>query len=99
MLKSTARIRLIQFAHNHGSREIHQAFLDEAEFITASRIGFFHYLDEDQQTLCKQMWSTNTMESMYEMEGLDPNYPAEMAGAWDLELDLLAFDRRLYPAG
>ena len=56
--------------------------LDEAEALTNSQIGFFHFVEEDQINLQLQTWSTNTLENMCAAEGKGQHYPIDKAGVW-----------------
>ncbi|WP_172822824.1 PAS domain S-box protein [Paramagnetospirillum marisnigri] len=56
--------------------------LDAAERLTASTIGFFHFVDADQQTLTLQAWSSNTLAHMCSAEGKGLHYPIMEAGVW-----------------
>lgn len=76
------QLRLIKYAADHTVMEFLQKFLDEAEVLTKSEIGFFHFLEDDQRTLTLQTWSTNTMESMCTAEGSGRHYPISEAGVW-----------------
>ena len=62
--------------------EILQKALDEIESQTGSRIGFFHFLEADQETLSLQNWSTNTVRNMCTAEGKGSHYPISKAGVW-----------------
>ncbi len=77
-----ALIRLIDFANNHSGRELLVRFLDEAEALTGSQIGFFHFLEDNQQILNLQVWSTNTTAHMCKMIGEERHYPISKAGVW-----------------
>ncbi len=77
-----ARLRLLEFSMTHSLAEMLQATLDEAELITGSSIGFFHFLEEDQENLVLQMWSTNTIKNMCTLEGRGRHYPISQAGVW-----------------
>ncbi len=59
-----------------------QIFLDECESLTGSQIGFCHFVDEDQETLLLQSWSTNTLANACTAEGRDSHYPVADAGVW-----------------
>ncbi len=78
----SAQLRLVEFAVSHSNKELLQRFLDEAEWITGSSIGFFHYYNQDLEELSLQAWSTNTLTNMcsVEVEGL--HYPLADAGVW-----------------
>ncbi len=76
------RIILSDFALRHTEDELLKATLDEAERLTGSAVGFFHYVDEDQLHLTLQMWSTNTLRNMCTAEGKGSHYPIYKAGVW-----------------
>jgi PAS domain S-box-containing protein len=77
-----ARLRLMQFANTHSLEELLQATLDEAEALTGSVIGFYHFLDADQEMLTLQVWSTNTLAKMCTAEGKGLHYSIDEAGVW-----------------
>lgn len=77
-----ARIRISEFAESHTSDELLQKTVDEAESLTASQIGFAHFLEVDQKTLHLQMWSTNTLKNMCAVEGRNMHYTVDQAGVW-----------------
>ncbi len=77
-----AYIRLTDYALNHSSKEVMQRFLDEAEMLTGSDVGFFHFLQDDQETITMQAWSTNTLKNMCTAEGEGMHYPISKAGVW-----------------
>jgi PAS domain S-box-containing protein len=56
--------------------------LDEAEALTGSQIGFFHFVDDDQNTISLQTWSTNTLKTLCTAEGNGQHYPVADAGVW-----------------
>lgn len=77
-----ARMRISEFADTHNLDDLLQKALDEAELLTGSQIGFAHFIEEDQQTLRLQTWSTNTLTNMCTAEGKGSHYPVEQAGVW-----------------
>ncbi len=77
-----ARVRISEYADTHTLDELLQKALDEAEALTDSRIGFAHFIKEDQRTLHLQMWSTNTLAHMCTAEGKGSHYPVGQAGVW-----------------
>jgi len=79
---SQARLRLIQFSNTHSMNELLQGTLDELEFLTGSTIGFFHFLESDENMLWLQSWSTNTLQKMCTAEDSGSHYPIENAGIW-----------------
>ncbi len=78
---TAALFRLLEYATNHSSQELLQEFLDEAETLTGSKIGFFHYVEEDQVTLSLQTWSSNTLRNC-SAPGAGTHYPINNAGVW-----------------
>ncbi len=76
-----ARLRLSEYALTHTLDELLDRTLDEAESLTGSRIGFFHFLEDDQETLSLQSWSTATRRiCSTDAHGL--HYPLSQAGVW-----------------
>ncbi len=77
-----ARIRLLQFAETHTLDELLEATLNEVEELTGSCIGFYHYLEPDQQTLRLQNWSTRTKKEFCTALGKGLHYDVSVAGVW-----------------
>ena len=77
-----ARLRLIQFSENHTTDEILEETLNIAEQVSTSKIGFFHFVHEDQKTLILQKWSTQTKKTYCKAEGKGLHYPIHKAGVW-----------------
>jgi len=77
-----ARLRISEFAHSNSLDGVLQETLDEAEVLTGSTVGFFHFMEADQKTLWLQNWSSNTLKSMCTAEGKLTHYPVEQAGIW-----------------
>ena len=71
-----------EFAGAHSLDELLQKALDEIERLTGSRIGFFHFLEEDQKTLSLQTWSTLTLKTFCTAEGKGRHYNVDDAGVW-----------------
>ncbi|MFZ4619422.1 MAG: PAS domain S-box protein [Bacteroidota bacterium] len=77
-----ARLLLSEYANDHTVKELLQKILDEAENISESTIGFFHFVEDDQKTISLQTWSTNTLKNMCHAEGDGRHYPVDKAGVW-----------------
>ena len=77
-----ARLRLSEFAHDHSLPDLLQKTIDEAERLTGSAIGFLHFVEDDQETLSLQMWSSHTLHHMCTAEGAGRHYPVSQAGVW-----------------
>lgn len=59
-----------------------RVMLDEAESLTGSAIGFFHFVNDDQNTISLQAWSTNTLTHLCTAAGQGQHYPVDQAGIW-----------------
>jgi PAS domain S-box-containing protein len=76
-------LKLFEYAINHSQEELLQKFLDEAEELTNSKIGFYHYIENDQESISLQTWSTNTLNNMCKGLGeASQHYPISKAGVW-----------------
>jgi PAS domain S-box-containing protein len=77
-----SRLQLFDFAENHPLDELLEETLNQAETITGSLIGFFHFVEEDQKTLTLQNWSTRTKKDYCKAESKGMNYEIALAGVW-----------------
>ncbi|HSB34631.1 MAG TPA: PAS domain S-box protein, partial [Nitrospirota bacterium] len=79
-----SRLRVAEASYKSAlaADEVLRLTLDELEIQTGSRIGFFHFLEEDQETLSLQNWSTNTVATMCSAEGKGRHYNISQAGVW-----------------
>ncbi len=76
-------LKMFEYAINHSEEEVLRKFLDEAEKLTNSDIGFYHYVEDDQESISLQTWSTNTLNNMCKGSGeATRHYPISKAGAW-----------------
>jgi PAS domain S-box-containing protein len=78
----SARLRLSECAAKCNLDQLLQKTLDEAEILTGSEIGFFHFVEADQKTLLLQTWSTNTLRKHCAAEGKGSHYDVDLAGVW-----------------
>ncbi len=76
-----ARLRLVTAAESCTLKELLRAFLDEAEKLTYSKIGFFHFLEQDD-IVALQMWSSNTLAKMCNLDASGSRYQLAHAGVW-----------------
>jgi diguanylate cyclase (GGDEF)-like protein len=76
------RLRLWEFASKHDFSEIMQKALDEIEGLTDSKIGFFHFVEEDKGTLSLQAWSSGTIREFCHANAYGMTYDIEKAGIW-----------------
>lgn len=56
--------------------------IDEVEKLTNSKIGFYHFVDEETNNLTLQAWSTQTSQSFCKIAGKGMHYPVSQAGVW-----------------
>ncbi len=77
-----ARMRILEYAPTHNYEELLKFTLDQLELLTGSSIGFFHFLEPDQQTLVLQTWSTATEERFCTADGKGDHYDIAQAGVW-----------------
>ncbi|HIJ80545.1 MAG TPA: PAS domain S-box protein [Desulfuromonadales bacterium] len=77
-----ARLRISDYMVGRTVDELLTKVLDEAELLTGSCIGFFHFLEPDQVTLSLQAWSHRTLTSICTAEGKGHLYSLDQAGVW-----------------
>ena len=77
-----ARLRLMEFSTTRSLDELLIKTLDEVECLTDSQIGFYHFLEEDQETLSLQAWSTRTLRETCKATGKGMHYALSDAGIW-----------------
>lgn len=77
-----ARLRLSDYAFKHSLHELLTKVMDEAESLTDSKIGFFHFVGADQMTIYLQTWSSNTLATHCTPQGHGQHYILENAGVW-----------------
>jgi len=77
-----AHARIVEVAAGGTLADVLRATLDEAERLTGSCIGFYHFLEADQTTLSLQAWSTRTARDYCKASGQGAHYPLDQAGVW-----------------
>ncbi|MBN2890568.1 MAG: PAS domain S-box protein [Bacteroidales bacterium] len=77
-----AQLKLVEYSLNSTIDDLLQKFIDEAEKLTESQIGFYHFFEEDEQTIFLQAWSSNTANNMCEIAEIGTHYPISEAGVW-----------------
>jgi signal transduction histidine kinase len=82
VLQAQLRILAAANASALSADEVLQLALDEIEAQTKSTIGFYHFMEADNETLTLQNWSTNTVKNMCTAEGKGRHYPVAQAGVW-----------------
>jgi len=83
-LEDTLRFRaeLLDYAAEHSLEELLQKTLDMLGVLTNSPIGFYHFVEPDQNTLTLQAWSTRTVKEFCTAQGQGSHYPIGKAGVW-----------------
>jgi PAS domain S-box-containing protein len=76
------RLALLEFATSHSLDELMQETVDQAGVLTGSPVGFYHFVDADQQSLTLQAWSTRTVAEFCKAEGKGRHYGIDEAGVW-----------------
>ncbi|NTW84173.1 MAG: PAS domain S-box protein [Chlorobiaceae bacterium] len=76
------RIRLLNIADKYPPVNLLQKTLDQAEKVTGSTVGFCHFVNDDQESLTQQAWSTNTLLNMCSADGAGLHYSLDKAGVW-----------------
>lgn len=76
------RLNLLEYATTHALEDLLTRTLDEAGNLLQSPIGFYHFVDSDQQSLTLQQWSTRTRREFCRAGGRGMHYPIAQAGVW-----------------
>ena len=76
------RLRIIGMAETASVQQLLQEAIDEAERLSGSAIGFFHFFNPDESTFVLQAWSSDTEKSFCDVEGHGLHYPSGESMAW-----------------
>jgi len=79
--RTQALFELSVHAQDSDEKQFLKQALDGVEVLTDSKIGFVHFVSEDQTEIQLAMWSTATLEK-YCKAAYDSHYPIEKAGIW-----------------
>ncbi len=79
---SLTRYRLGEYSKNHTMKDLLQRTVDDAEMLTHSSIGFFHFIDIEKNIVELQAWSTKTKDTMCHITNGEEHYSIDNAGAW-----------------
>jgi PAS domain S-box-containing protein len=77
-----ARLALIEYSYHHDVDELLEECVNVAERLTGSIIGFIHFVDDDQQALVLQNWSTQTRNAFCRAEAEGMHCAIAEAGVW-----------------
>ncbi len=79
---NASRLHLVEYSLTHSMDELLEETLNEAERLTGSLVGFFHFVGADQQSLTLQSFSTRTRAEFCRAEGRGRHYALADAGVW-----------------
>lgn len=79
---TSLRLDLIEYSFTHDLQDLLSKALDEVCILSNSPIGFYHFVESDQQTISLQAWSTRTLKEFCTAKGHERHYPIEKAGVW-----------------
>ncbi len=77
-----AKFRISEYAANNNSKQLLTKILDEAEQLTQSQIGFYHFYNEETGNIALHAWSTNTKQNMCKADENSMHYHIDKAGVW-----------------
>lgn len=77
-----ALLDLTEASTHHDARELLVDFLKQAELLTESKIGFYHFYNEKTGDLTLQAWSEQTSEKYCNIDVQTHHYPISEAGVW-----------------
>jgi|GEM_PF-595768 len=78
-----ARIKLMEFSETLPIEELLKETLKEAELLTKSKVGFYHFYNEEKGEITISQWSERTeKEFCFVKEQYDQHYPLAEAGVW-----------------
>jgi PAS domain S-box-containing protein len=78
--RSTALLRINALSTQLAEKEFLTAGLELAEKLTRSKIGFLHFVNDDQETLELVTWTSSALKGC--TAAFDTHYPASQAGIW-----------------
>lgn len=76
------RLELLKAAATLTLDELLTLALDLVVELTGSLIGFYHFVESDEQSLVLQQWSTRTRAEFCKVEGKGLHYNIDEAGVW-----------------
>ncbi|SLM31350.1 putative Histidine kinase [Desulfamplus magnetovallimortis] len=76
------RLFLVEYARTHKFDKLLSKVLDQVGMLVESPIGFYHFVEEDQQTVFLQQWSSRTLQEFCKMGAKGIHYPVNKAGVW-----------------
>lgn len=77
-----ARLHLMNYAIGNSLGDLLVETANTIERLTESKISFFHLLEDDEEFVDLQSWSTRTTSEFCKIEVTEKNYPLCAAGIW-----------------
>ena len=77
-----AQLAIASRAAALSEEELLQLVLHWCEKLTGSTASFFHFVNDDQETIELVTWSKRTLEQFCQVKGLARHYPIGRAGIW-----------------
>lgn len=78
--RSNALLQVNELGSRLPEKDFLKAALEFAEKVTGSKIGFLHFVNEDQQTLELVTWTSGALQGCTAVS--DTHYPVDDAGIW-----------------
>ena len=76
------RLHLIEYAETHCRDELLGEAVDQICALLKSPIGYYHFVESDQKTLCMQKFSTRTLHEFCRTVESGVHYSIDRAGIW-----------------
>ncbi len=76
------RQKLAELVHGSDEEQLLRLALDTLENLTDSKIGFFHLIEQDNEQLSLQVWSSNTEKQNCPGEAGEGHHTLNAAGIW-----------------
>lgn len=77
-----AQVDIATRSNELNAESLLQLVLHWCEEITGSTISFFHFVNDDQETIELETWSERTLRTHCHVDELDRHYPISEAGIW-----------------
>ncbi|MDR3570146.1 MAG: PAS domain S-box protein [Syntrophobacteraceae bacterium] len=79
---TAVRLHLIEYGADHSLDELLGEALDQVCALLNSPIGYYHFVESDQKTLCMQKFSTRTLHEFCQTLEKGLHYGIDSAGIW-----------------
>jgi len=79
---TAARLSLLEHSYSLSFKDLVKKMLEELEQLTGSNISFFHFVNEDENKITGQTWSSNTRNKHCKTVAMEQHYNVDKAGIW-----------------